>query len=718
MFKNIVQIYKQDMKKIFTNYAAIIVFAALCILPSLYAWFNIVASWDPYSEKATSQILIGVVNLDQGSDIDYDYLNFGDKVVAELKNNQLLGWRFMSEKEANKALQEGQVYATITIPKNFSEDITSLIKSDVKSGEIIYTVNEKINAIAPKLTSKGATGVQENVNKAVIETVSEVLFETGKVVGSEMQQTVLPKLAIIYDQLDGVIAKFSEVNETVDIASEGVGKIKDLIQSIQGDIPLIQDTINNMVSLSGQVESFIKNSREGLDLLAPSLKEDLRLMSEITKEIATYASSVMDAIQSGTDKAPEMVANLITKVTSSEKLVESLINILEGFNKITPGKPLTPIINQLSGVSTELVKINDLLKKVETSLANGETPDLSLLANIVTIANNVNAITSGLYQRFDSEIAPKISLILDEASGTLENIVTVLNNAKSKIPDVQTILNLAFDGADKGIEGIAYIKEKLPEAENLVVELANKIDAVNKNEDLKEILVLLQEAVQDRINFLSNPVDLVEEVLYPMGNYGTAMTPFYSVLSLWVGATFLISMLAVHAHGSYRPVEVYFGKLLLFLTIGIIQALIVSMGDLYLLNIYCVNPSLFVAGLVFTSIVFIFIGYSLVSIAGNVGKVISIILLVLQVAGSGGTFPIQLTPHFFQVINPYLPFTYSISLAREAIGGVVQSVLIKDIVILLIFIIGAILVSIFLKKPINKLMEKFTVKYKESGIAE
>ncbi|MGL4372909.1 MAG: YhgE/Pip family protein, partial [Turicibacter sp.] len=395
MFKNIVQIYKQDMKKIFTNYAAIIVFAALCILPSLYAWFNIVASWDPYSEKATSQILIGVVNLDQGSDIDYDYLNFGDKVVAELKNNQLLGWRFMSEKEANKALQEGQVYATITIPKNFSEDITSLIKSDVKSGEIIYTVNEKINAIAPKLTSKGATGVQENVNKAVIETVSEVLFETGKVVGSEMQQTVLPKLAIIYDQLDGVIAKFSEVNETVDIASEGVGKIKDLIQSIQGDIPLIQDTINNMVSLSGQVESFIKNSREGLDLLAPSLKEDLRLMSEITKEIATYASSVMDAIQSGTDKAPEMVANLITKVTSSEKLVESLINILEGFNKITPGKPLTPIINQLSGVSTELVKINDLLKKVETSLANGETPDLSLLANIVTIANNVNAITSG-----------------------------------------------------------------------------------------------------------------------------------------------------------------------------------------------------------------------------------------------------------------------------------------------------------------------------------
>ncbi len=130
------------------------------------------------------------------------------------------------------------------------------------------------------------------------------------------------------------------------------------------------------------------------------------------------------------------------------------------------------------------------------------------------------------------------------------------------------------------------------------------------------------------------------------------------------------------------------------------------------------NPLLFVGGILFTSVVFTFIIYSLVSVFGNVGKVVSIILLVLQVAGSGGTFPIQLTPKFFQIIYPFLPFTYAISFARESIGGVVQSVLSRDIVILSTYIIVAILVSVFLKKPLNRLMSGFSDKFKESGLGE
>ena len=196
------------------------------------------------------------------------------------------------------------------------------------------------------------------------------------------------------------------------------------------------------------------------------------------------------------------------------------------------------------------------------------------------------------------------------------------------------------------------------------------------------------------------------------------MTPVYTVLSLWVVLTLLSSMLSVEKHGEYTPTQVYFGKLLLYLTIAIIQALIVALGDLYILKIYCVNPALFVAGIVFTSITFTFIVYSLVSVFGNVGKVLAIVLLVLQVAGSGGTFPIQLTPRFFQVINPFLPFTYSISFAREAIGGVVQSVLTKDIIVSLIYIVVAVLVAILLKKPINKLSEGFVENFKKSGIGE
>lgn len=163
--RNIFKLYLRDIRNIFSNYAALIVFIALCILPSLYAWFNIKASWDPYSQNATSQIKIGVVNKDKGTDLNGKYINIGDKVIEELKDNKQMGWQFVSEEEAYKNVEEGDYYAKLTIPDNFSENLTSILGVDIKKGEIEYTVNEKINAIAPKLTDKGATGVQENVSK-------------------------------------------------------------------------------------------------------------------------------------------------------------------------------------------------------------------------------------------------------------------------------------------------------------------------------------------------------------------------------------------------------------------------------------------------------------------------------------------------------------------------------------------------------------------------
>ena len=196
------------------------------------------------------------------------------------------------------------------------------------------------------------------------------------------------------------------------------------------------------------------------------------------------------------------------------------------------------------------------------------------------------------------------------------------------------------------------------------------------------------------------------------------MTPFYTVLSLWVGILLLSSIFTVNAYGNYTSTEIYFGKLLLFMTIAVIQALIVSLGDLYILKIYCVNPVLFVLGSVFTSIVFTFIVYSLVSVFGNVGKVIAIILLVLQVAGSGGTFPIQLTPRFFQIINPYLPFTYCISFAREAIGGVVPRIVSLDICAFLVYISISLVIALLLKEPINKISRGFIESFENSGVGE
>lgn len=717
MIKNIWTIYKEDLKRVFTNYAAIIVILALCILPSLYAWFNIKASWDPYGQEATSQIKIGVINNDKGTELNGKAINIGDQVIDQLKENDLMGWQFVDEAEGERALEEGTFYATITIPDNFSQDITSLVTSDVKKGQMIYRVNEKINAIAPKLTSKGATGVQENINQTIVETVSGILFEAGKGLGLEIQETVLPQLSHVYDQLEELISKFGDMNSLVQTAHNGGIQLKDLIASIQTDLPLIETTITSAKTTITSLESFMDTSKSALSDFMPTLKNDLLLIQTIADELNTYVSQIEEAILSGSDKAPELIENLITKVESTQSLVQSFVKVLESFNKFPAGR-FDDLISQLQGVNGELDKAKDFLQQLHDTTVNGGEPNLTVLNNIKTLLSSVSSTASAIYNRFDSAIVPSLNNVIDQAYSTATNVLQVLKEAETKLPDVASLLNTAYEGADKGIDAIEYINSKLPEAENKVREVTAKLGDINESQSLQEVLTLLQEAVTERQNFMSSPVDLVEETIFPMHNYGTAMTPFYSVLAQWVGMTLLISMLSVHAKGEYRPSEEYFGKFLLFATIALVQGLIIALGDLYLLNIYCVNPGLFIVGILFTSITFTFIVYSLVSVFGNVGKVVSIILLVLQVAGSGGTFPIQLTPKFFQIINPFLPFTYAISFARESIGGVVENVLAKDIIIMCIYSVGAVLISLFLKKPINKLLQGFAEKFEESGLGE
>lgn len=714
--KSTFEIFKKDLKNIFTNYGALIVVVALCLLPSLYAWFNIEASWDPYAESATSGIKVGVVNKDLGTTLNGKDINVGNTVVEGLKDNKQMGWQFVSEEEANQMVEEGKYYAMLTIPENFSKNLTSIVTDDIEKGEIIYTVNEKINAIAPKLTDKGATAIQEKISKEIVNTVSDTIFGLANDVGIELENQI-PKITTIYNSLLDVQGNFGKINDTVNLASQGAGQLKTLVTGIQEDIPMIKETVENAQKLSGEVKEFLSASKSSLNNIAPIIKNDIKILNEISNDVSKYTNALIDEINAGSENAPAMIESLLKKLNSINKINDSLINIFETINKFSQGK-LDNIINKLQTVSSKINSAITALNAVKDSIANGEQPNLALLNNILDLSNDISNITNDIYNNFDSEIVAKINTIFDDAYTVADNAISILSEAEAKLPQVSELLTTVYKGADRGIEGIEFVKEKLPEAENMINELISKVEGIKDSTDLQDIVNLLKSDVQKRSDFLANPVEIVTNRLFSMGNYGTGMTPFYTVLSLWVGLLLLSSILTVEAHGDYSVTAQYFGKLLLFLSISIVQALIVSIGDLYVLKIYCANPLLFVLGSIFTSVIFTFIVYSLCSVFGNVGKVLGIVLLVIQIGGSGGTFPIQLTPKFFQVINPFLPFTYAISFAREAIGGVVQSVLTKDIIVLSIYAVIFVFISIFLKKPINKLSQGFIESVKKSGIAE
>ena len=711
--KNIFKIYKNDLKDIFTNKVLLVIILGLCILPSLYAWFNIKASWDPYGN--TGNISVAVVNEDSGAEIMNKKVNIGNELIKELKTNKDLGWKFVDRKKALEGVNDGTYYAYIEIPSNFSENLTSLVSKDIKKGTIIYTVNEKINAIAPKITSSGAASIQNEVNQMVVKTVSEVVLNVFNEAGIELKKQ-LPKLSTLENNLVNVQSKFKDIDKVVNTAVDSTDKVSGIIKDIQKDMPLIKETLTNSKNLSSDIKSFLNDSKTGLSQLSPIIKNDLGLVSEISSNAKNAVSNLIDAINKGSESAPQLIDNLSTKLSNLASNTNTLTKFLEKLNKLVPGNQLKSVIDSLNSINAKLDTAINSLQTIKNQVANGEKPPLTNLNNLLKVIDDVNIITSSILNNFDSKIQGPITNIIEDSFKVADNIITVLDSAEKKLPAVEDILNTTLSFTGSANEGASFIKEKLPYAKSVVDNLVDSMKKINNNGEVNELISVLKSDVLKRSDFLKQPVDLVEKRLYPIKNYGSAMAPFYTVLSLWVGILLLMSLLSTNVHGDYKPNEVYFGRGLTFLTLTIVQALIVSLGDIYLLKVQAINIPLFILISVFTSIVFTAIVYSLVSIFGNVGKAIGVVLLVVQVAGSGGTFPIQVTPQFFQNVYPLLPFTYAISAMRETVGGIYMPNLTKDITILAIFIVVFVMFTVFLKKPINKVTKKVQDRFNESDL--
>lgn len=713
--KNIFKIFRDDLKDISTNMALIIVLIALAVLPSLYAWFNIEASWDPYGN--TSNISVAVVNNDKGATLFEKDLNVGDKLIDELKSNNSLGWKFVNEEEAKKGVETGKYYASIEITPNFSKNIISVLSKDIHKAEIKYTVNEKINAIAPKITDKGASTIQLQVDQTVVKTASEAVFTTLNDLGISLEEN-LPMLTKIENSLIEVQGKFGKIDSILNTASDASSQISEISKLLQNDMPQIESTLKSSINLSKDVKEFLQATKSSMNDIAPTIKNDIKIINEISSSVASGVGDLITAIEKGYENAPELVDGLYNKVDHLLSISTKLSDFLTKLDKIAPGTSLQGTIDSINEINSKLNLAKTSLGKVKEQINNGEKPSLNNLNGIVTVLNDVNKMTNDLFNNYDTKIVAPLNEIFIKGITVSSDVISLLEKAEDKLPKINNILGTAINLSGDADEAIDYIKKKVPEAESALNKLVSDLSIVNDSDEMGDLIKFLKNDIIKQSNFLKEPVELVTNSLYPMANYGAAMTPFYTVLCLWVGVLLLTSLLTTEVKGEYKPYQVYFGRGLTFLSIGLLQALIVSVGDIYLLGVTVKNPAIFILLSLFISLVFNFIVYSLVSVFGNIGKAMAVILLVIQVAGSGGTFPIQVTPKFFQNVNPFLPFTYGISALREAVAGIYEPNLTGDIVVLLTFLALAIVLNVLLKGPINKMLHRFTKRMEESRLTE
>lgn len=532
---NIIKIMLRDLKSISTNVTALVIIMGLCVIPSLYAWFNIHSNWDPYSEASTSNLKIAVFSKDQGVRVQDMELAVGDSVVAALHENTTIGWVFPEdERTAVNGVYSGEYYAALIIPEDFTESIAGLIDGRLDGGRILYYENDKKNAIATKITGKAKTAVETQVNATVFRTITEIAAK----IGSALENTD---------------------------SSAVIRQVMTRLENLKTDIQSFQHMLG-----------------------------------------------------------------------SAKKMTDATAQTMTGISELNE-KIIADLRNDLNFIST-------------ASAAFG---------------------TSGI----------------ETANVRLQDYISLLEDGKSSLNQMRRLLKNLY---------------------SQVEELEKRLSGISNSERLQQIVEVLENEPEKIGTFFSTPVSLKTERVFPIKNYGSQMAPFYTVLSIWVGALILAAIIHTKVHPvkgveDVRYYQEYFGRYAVFFLVGQIQTLLCVLGDVFFLEIQCRHLFLFWCSAALASFVFTLLIYSLTFAFGNVGEALAVVIMVIQVAGAGGTFPKEVLPDIYQRIYAYLPFPYAMDAMKEAVGGIYEHAHLDSLKYLAAFLPAALFIGLVLSIPFRRL---------------
>lgn len=698
----IFRVFLSDVKRLRSNVVAIVIIMGLSIIPALYAWFNIMSNWDPYGTSATSQMKVAVCSQDSGVEIGSLSLNVGDEVIAGLKENTTIGWVFTASKdEALEGVNSGDYYAALIVPESFTTDFISFLGGDPKNPTIAYYENSKKNAIATKITGKAKTAVQEQVNQKVISTLTEVLTESGKILAENDENGVdiVVSTADQLDELDSSLQTYVNILNTFSLVTASASDLAESAQSLlintQGIFDSSQDSVSNMQSsvLSGAQTADTVSSLIGISL--DSVEQDLTLLSD-----------QMDTLTVG-----DSFDSIRNQVDTAKTMSKSTISVLKDIFGETD--------QYVSAVDKSFKQLNTDLKAFKKD-ANVTAQSLKHLkrtikADIKDCKNSIRKIRN----TYQYQVQPDVSRSVLRMEQALIQTGKMLNNIESSFGTIDRALESYQTTLDSGTDDITATKDYIVSLQSDIRKLSKSLRALSGNEQYNEMMDLLKNDPTLMASFMASPVSMETKAVYPIETYGSAMAPFYTVLAIWVGALILVALIHVKVapieNLKVRPWQAFFGRYITFFLIGQAQTAITVLGDLFYVDIQCPHPFLFWLAAAASSFVFTLLIYSLTVAMGNVGEAVAVIVMVIQVAGAGGTFPIEVLPEVYQMIYKFLPFTYCMNALRECVGGLYKNDYWMDLRALGIYILISLFIGLVVAVPLrrlNKVIERSKEKSK------
>ena len=698
----IFRVFLSDVKRLRSNVVAIVIIMGLSIIPALYAWFNIMSNWDPYGTSATSQMKVAVCSQDSGVEIGSLSLNVGDEVITGLKENTTIGWVFTaSMDEALEGVNSGDYYAALIVPESFTTDFISFLGGDPKNPTIAYYENSKKNAIATKITGKAKTAVQEQVNQKVISTLTEVLTESGKILAENDENGVdiVASTADQLDELDSSLQTYVNILNTFSLVTASASDLAESAQSLlintQGIFDSSQDSVSNMQSsvLSGAQTADTVSSLIGISL--DSVEQDLTLLSD-----------QMDTLTVG-----DSFDSIRNQVDTAKTMSKSTISVLKDIFGETD-QYVSAVDKSFKQLNTDLTAFKKDANVTAQSLKHLKR---TIKADIKDCKNSIRKIRN----TYQYQVQPDVSRSVLRMEQALIQTGKMLNNIESSFGTIDRALESYQTTLDSGTDDITATKDYIVSLQSDIRKLSKSLRALSGDEQYNEMMDLLKNDPTLMASFMASPVSMETKAVYPIETYGSAMAPFYTVLAIWVGALILVALIHVKVapveNLKVRPWQAYFGRYITFFLIGQAQTAITVLGDLFYVDIQCPHPFLFWLASAASSFVFTLLIYSLTVAMGNVGEAVAVIVMVIQVAGAGGTFPIEVLPEVYQMIYKFLPFTYCMNALRECVGGLYKNDYWMDLRALGIYILISLFIGLVVAVPLrrlNKVIERSKEKSK------
>ena len=648
MIKN--KMLQAEWRHLFNNKILLISMAVISFIPILYSGFFLGSIWDPYGQ--TKNLPVAFVNEDKGASLNGKALNIGESVEKKLKDNHDLSWEFVSKQQADEGVNNGHFYAVVTIPSDFSQKAASITESEPQQAVINFTTTPAKNYIGSLVSNQAAAKVKSSVSEQITQAYAKGILEN------------LDKLGIGLDMAANGASTLHD----------GLGRLQSGTQTYVGGV---KQLAVNQQSLTGGLAQLSDGSRKlqaGLGQLSNSLPTESQL-SQLSDGMKQLQSGINQLNASVSNPSPALVAQQNKVETTAQTLVQTIqdsesdlsaagdtLRTLSTQAAASSSKSTTISLPQISSIYRAFTEIQTIIEQTRTLREDLQALKRQLSAQQTQLQAGVSVLNNGVNQLAPNAITAfngynSVRFANNQLLAGLASLTNGLSEAKSGSQKLANGASLLESRSGALIDGTSQLASGADTLANKLADASNRIK--------------IQPTGATTQQQIANPVksEMTEKGNVP--NYGYALSPYVLSLSLFVGAIVLNVIYPIRKTFSEQESAIrwWLSKASVAGVAAFMQATILMLVMVFFLGLTPEHPAHFIGAIYLTSFAYMSIVSLLVIVLDNPGRFLAMVLLVLQLGSSEGTFPIQTANGFFQAINPLVPMTYSIRALRQAISG-------------------------------------------------